>query len=115
MKRILFLAALCGGWALHGHAQGLGTWIDQLAALRTLEQTVQSGNRSVTSGLGTIGDIQSDEYQLHSAYYGSLATVNPAVADDPKMGELRSLLTELFQALNARLDYWRKQEPIVQP
>jgi hypothetical protein len=115
MKRLLLFVALCGGWALHGHAQGLGTWIEQLAALRTLEQTVQTGYRTATNGLGTIGGIQNDEYQLHSAYYQSLATVNPAIANDPTTAELRDLLAGLIQALNARLAYWRKQEPIAQP
>lgn len=115
MKRIFFLGALIGGWALCGHTQGLSTWIEQLAALRTIERTVQSGYRIATNGLQTIGDFQRDEYQLHSTYYGSLATVNPAVANDPKTAELRSLLNGLIQALNVRLAYWRKQEPIVQP
>ena len=115
MTRILVLIALLGGWATVGHAQGLGVWIEQLAALRTLEQTVQTGYRTATKGLQTIGDIQGDEHQLHSTYYASLGTVNPAVANDPKTAELRSLLNGLIQQLNAQLSYWRKQETIVQP
>ena len=104
-----------GGWAVVGHSQGLGVWIEQLAALRCLEQTVKTGYQTVTKGLQTIGDIQGDEYQLHSTYYTSLGTVNPAVAKDPKTAELRSLLNGLIQQLNVQLNYWRKQEPIAQP
>jgi hypothetical protein len=115
MKRILILGALLGGWAVIGRAQGLGVWIEQLAALRTLEQTVQTGYRTVTSRLKTIGDIRDDEYHLHSAYYTGLATVNPAVANDPKAAELRSLLNGLVQQLTVELSFWRKQEPIAQP
>jgi hypothetical protein len=115
MKRLLLLGAFWGGWALHGHAQGLGTWIEQLVALRTLEKTVQTSYRTMNDGLQTIGGIQSDEYHLHSGYYEGQSTVNPAIANDPTTEELRDLLTGLIQALNAQLAYWRKQEPIVQP
>jgi hypothetical protein len=115
MKRILILGALLGGWAVVGHAQGLGVWIEQLAALRSLEQTTQTCYQTVKNGLQTIGGIQGDEYQLHSTFYASLATVNPAVANDPKTAELRSLLNGMIQQLNLELSFWRKQEPIVQP
>ena len=91
MKRILFSCALCAGWGFTAHCQGLSTWIAELAALRTLEQTIQQGYTTVTHGLGSIGDIRADEYQLHQAYYGGLETVNPAVADDPKTAELTRL------------------------
>ena len=115
MKRILISAALCAGWGLACPAQGLSTWIEQLAALQALEQTVKQGYTTVTHGLQTIGDIRSDEYQLHQGYYGSLETVSPAVADDPKTLELTKLLEQLVQRLNAELDYWRAQTPIDEP
>lgn len=115
MKRLLISGALCAGWALNAHTQGLSTWIEQLAALQTLEQTVKQGYAAVTNGLQTIGNIRADEYQLHQAYYGSLATVNPAVVDDPRTLELTNLLQQLVERLNAELNYWRSRPPIDQP
>ena len=115
MKRFLFSGALCAGCGLACHAQGLSTWIEQLTALQALEQTVKQGYATVTHGLQNIGDIRTDEYQLHQVYYGSLETVNPAVADDPKTVELTKLLQQLVQRLNAELDYWHNQTPIDQP
>ena len=114
MKRILCLAAVWAAAVSTGHAQGLQTSIDELAAFRTLEQTVQSGYHLATTGLTSIGDSKDAEYQLHSAYFGSLSTVSPAVANDPKLGALINRLETLIQELNIQLNYWRQQSPIIQ-
>jgi len=116
MKRILITGALCAGWGLAAHAQqGLSTWLEELAALRALEQTVSQGYKVATGGIRNIGDLRSDEYQLHQAYYGGLETVSPAIADDPKTAELKDLLETLEQRLTSELKYWRNQTPIDQP
>jgi hypothetical protein len=93
----------------------VSTWIAQLAALRTLEQTVQQGYATVKDGLDHIGDVRYTEYQLHSQYYGSLSTVNPAVETDAKTAELVELLSQLVRRLQASLAYWQKQHPVTQP
>ena len=116
MKQLLITGALCAGWGLAAHAQqGLSTWLEELTALRTLEQTVSQGYKIATSGIRNIGDLRSDEYQLHQAYYGGLQTVSPAVADNPKIIELENLLETLEQRLTSELKYWRNQTPIDQP
>ena len=115
MKRLLLAGALCGRGAWGCHAQGVATWVEQLAALWTLEKTVQQGYTTVKDGLTHIGDIRYDEYQLHSQYYGSLSTVNPAISSDPKTEELVAVLSELVQKLRAELAYWQTQQPIDQP
>ena len=115
MTRLLFSCALCAGWALTAQAQGLSTWIQELAALRTLEQTVRQGYTTITTGLGSIGNIRMDEYQLHQDYYGSLEMVSPAVSGNSKTEELTALLQQLVRRLNAELIYWRAQTPIDQP
>jgi hypothetical protein len=115
MKRFLLVGTLfvCRPWV--GHAQGVATWIEQLAALRTLEQTVQQGYTTVKNGLTHIGDIRYDEYELHSQYYGSLATVNPTIRADPKTEGLAALLNRLVQSLQKELAYWQMQQPSDQP
>ena len=114
MKRTLCLAVLCGGCILTTHAQGLQTSIDELAAFRTLQQTVQSGYHLATMGLTSIGAAKDAEYQLHEAFFGQLATVSPAVANDPELGALINRLQTLIQQLTTRLNYWRQQSPIIQ-
>lgn len=114
MKRVMLgTLCVCTGWGCH--AQGVSTRVEQLAALKTLEQTIQQGYTTVTDGLTRIGDIRSDEYQLHSAYYGSLASVNPAIGADPNTGKLVTALNELVQRLQTSLSYWQSQQPIDQP
>jgi len=116
MKRILITGALCAGWGLAAHAQqGLSTWLEELAALRALEQTVSQGYKVATGGIRNIGDLRSDEYQLHQAYYGGLETVSPAIADNPETVKLEDLLEKLEQRLTSELQYWRNQTPIDQP
>ena len=116
MKRLLITGALCAGWGLVTHAQqGLSTWLEELAALRTLEQTVGQGYKIATGGIRNIGDLRSDEYQLHRAYYGGLETVSTAVADNPETVKLEELLETLEQRLTSELKYWRNQTPIDQP
>jgi predicted ATPase len=116
MKKLLITGALCAGWGLVAHAQqGLSTWLEELTALRTLEQTVSQGYKITTSGIRNIGDLRSEEYQLHQAYYGGFETVSTAVADDPKTVELENLLQTLEQRLTSELKYWRNQTPIDQP
>lgn len=115
MTRILLAGLLCVCLPRASHAQGVTTWVEQLAALQTLEQTVQQGYSTVKNGLDNIGTIRYDEYQLHSEYYGSLATVNPTVLNDPKTEELVRLLNQLVQRLQASLAYWQLQQPTYQP
>ena|SRR6185312_4212715 len=115
MTRILLAGMLCVCRPCGSHAQGVTAWIEQLAALRTLEQTVQQGYSTVKSGLTNIGNIRYDEYQLHSQYYSSLATVNPVLLTDPKTEELVKLLSVLVQRLQASQAYWQSQQPIDEP
>ena len=115
MKHLLLAGTLCVCRPWVGHAQGVATWIEQLAALRTLEETVQQGYTTVKNGLTHIGDIRYDEYELHSRYYGSLTTVNPVIQSDPKIVELRTSLTRLVQGLQKELAFWQTQHPIDQP
>ena len=114
MIRVCCIIALCGGLALEGHAQPIRTWIEQLVALRTLENTVQQGYRIAGDGLQTIGVIRADEYRLHADYFGSLDNVKPVVADDPRIQVLRSRLAALIARLQASLEYWQRQ-PILSP
>lgn len=114
MKKIILFGALLGG-ARSSPAQDVTTWLEQLAALNTLQHTVEQGYQSVTTGLQTIGDIKNDEYQLHEAYYGSQATVSPVVINDPDATALRNRLNELIQRLQTELAWWRKQQSITQP
>jgi hypothetical protein len=109
MTRVLLICALCGGLAISLPAQPLSAWIEQLAALRTLQNTLRQGYATVSSGLQTIGDVRGQEFQLHHGYFTSLDGVKPVVLDDPRTEDLRARLVTLMSQLQAALDYWQRQ------
>jgi len=109
MKRILIFCALLGAGGLACHAQTLEVMAEQLAALRTLQQSTTQGYRIMTTGVQNIGQITDGEYQLHQTYFGSLAVVSPAVTDDPRLIALQHLQAQLVQEINTVLAYWRQQ------
>ena len=114
MIRLFLISALCGGLALRGHTQSISTWIEELAALQTLQRTIQDGYRIVTGGIQTIGTIRWREYQLHNGYVDGLDSVRPAIDYDPKVQALRNRLDALERQIRSALDYWQHQ-PILSP
>lgn len=114
MTRLFLISALCGALALRGHAQPITAWIEQVAALQTLQFTVQQGYATVTGGLQIIGDIRYTEFRLHDSYFSSLDSIKPVIDDDPWVQALRSRLAALIAQIRAALDYWQRQ-PILSP
>lgn len=56
----------------------------QIAALEQYESDVKQGYEIAQGGWGGIDNWVKDEFDLHSAYYSSLKTVNPAIKTNPK-------------------------------
>ncbi|WP_419699059.1 hypothetical protein [Mucilaginibacter sp. NFX135] len=56
----------------------------QIAALSQYGNYVKQGYRIAQGGWGDIGNWVKSEFDLHSAYYCSLRTVNPVIKNDPK-------------------------------
>jgi len=56
----------------------------QIAALEQYGSYVKQGYQIAQGGWGGIGNWVKGEFDLHSAYYNSLRTVNPAIKNDPK-------------------------------
>jgi hypothetical protein len=109
MTRIILICALCSGISIRLPAQPLSAWIEQLAALRTLQNTLRQGYATITGGLQAIGDVRGEEYQLHQGYFTSLDGVKPVVLDDPRTENLHARLVTLMSQLQAALDYWQRQ------
>lgn len=56
----------------------------QIAALQQYGSYVKQGYRIAQNGWGSVGNWAKGEFNLHSAYYASLKTVNPAIKNGPK-------------------------------
>jgi hypothetical protein len=62
----------------------------QIAALEQYGLYVKQGYQIAQGGWGSIGNQVKGEFDLHSAYYNSLKTVNPAIKNDPKTDSIVS-------------------------
>jgi hypothetical protein len=77
----------------------------QIAALEQYGSYVKQGYQITQGGWGGIGNWVKGEFDLHSAYYNSLKTVNPAVKYDPKADSILTdarLITQQFDHLSGR-------------
>jgi len=91
MQKKLFGAVLLG---LAGCARGQGTTVtmlQQIAALQTYARVAQQGYQATEQGLATIRAIRQGEFDLHTLFFHSLSTVNPAVKDMPAVSAIQVL------------------------
>jgi hypothetical protein len=75
----------------------------QIAALEQYGLYVKQGYQIAQGGWGSIGNQVKGEFDLHSAYYNSLKTVNPAIKNDPKTDSIVSyaqLIPQQFDHLD---------------
>lgn len=109
MKQILLATATVLVLTVPSTAQSVTTAIEQLAALRALDKTLQQGYRTLTTGLNTIGSIRLDEFGIHKGYIARLDAVQPPVSSDQRLLALRAQLTKLRVQLQSSIEYWQHQ------
>ncbi|MDO6431565.1 hypothetical protein Q4E93_13250 [Flavitalea sp. BT771] len=115
MKRVLWVL-LCMGLGFVGNAQTFAEWFKQnstrrkyygkqIAALQMYIGQVEKGYQLVESGLGTIRDIKSGEYNMHNAFYTALGEINPSIRNLAEVIEIAALqvaIVERFTGVLAR-------------
>jgi len=80
-------------------AQGISDWFqqkkedleylgNQIAALQVYISDVEKGYKVVQDGLKVIGEIKNGEFNLHSIFFSSLKSINPAVAKYSKVADI---------------------------
>ncbi|EHQ26173.1 hypothetical protein [Mucilaginibacter paludis] len=74
--------------------------LQQIAALQVYTGFLEKGYTIAKSGLGTIKDITSGEFDLHSLYISSLKRVNPVIRNDKRVDRILSMQTELLKRFN---------------
>jgi hypothetical protein len=96
-----FLMVFLGSWFLllgsaeRSEAQTFAEWFSQkktlikyltqqIVALEQYSSYVKQGYHISQNGLGSIGGWVKGEFDMHSAYYSSLRTVNPQIKSNPK-------------------------------
>jgi len=114
------LVACLGSWFLilgsteRSCAQTFAEWFSQkktqikyltqqIAALEQYQGYVKQGYHIAQNGWGGIGNWVKGEFDLHSAYYSSLKTVNPTIRNNPKADSIvtyAQLIPQQFDHLN---------------
>lgn len=70
--------------------------IKQIAELKIYLKAVKKGYSIAKEGLTIIGDIKDRDLNLHTAYFRSLETVNPAVSGNEKVEDIIALQKEIM-------------------
>lgn len=122
MKKMM-MAAFCLAGALPGRAQTSAEWFDQnatrkryneeqIAELGTFIMVAEKGYSIVESGLSTIKGIKAGEFNLHSNFYASLESINPAIGNMGEMAEIIALQLATVERVNTALARYRQNGSI---
>lgn len=71
--------------------------LQQIAALQVYIGYVEKGYTIARQGLNTISDIKKGEFSLHTNYFNSLKTVNPAIRNYAKVAEIIALQVRIIK------------------
>jgi hypothetical protein len=96
---------------IEGNAQGLSNIFNQKAAdLKSVAKQIallqlyigwiQKGYSIARSGLNTIGEIKRGDFNLHSVFFSSLSSVNPAIRKYYKVGRVIDLVLSIQKQLS---------------
>jgi hypothetical protein len=122
MKKIM-MAAFCLAGGMPGRSQTYAEWFDQnatrkqyneqqIAALGTFITVAEKGYSIVESGLSTIKGIKTGEFNLHSNFYASLESINPAIGNMGEIAEIVSLQLATAERINAALSRYEQNDAI---
>jgi 5-methylcytosine-specific restriction endonuclease McrBC GTP-binding regulatory subunit McrB len=91
------------------HAQNFEEWfnqkqtrikymLQQVAANKFYIDYIQKGYRIAQSGLQTISDIRHGDFNLHSAFFNALSTVNPKIKNLAKVVDIIAFQIQIIKA-----------------
>ena len=118
MKKMM-IGVFCLAGGMPGRAQTSAEWFDQnatrkqyneqqIAALGTFITVAEKGYSIVESGLSTIKGIKVGEFNLHSNFYASLESINPAIGNMGEIAEIVSLQLATAERINATLSRYEQ-------
>lgn len=75
--------------------------LEQLIALKIYASYLKKGYDIVGSGISTVKDIKNGEFSLHSTFFSSLKSVNPAIRKNAKIASIISLQISIVKAFKS--------------
>ena len=79
--------------------------IQQIAAFKIYLGYVQKGYSIAKKGLNTIENIKKGDFNLHSDFFGSLQSVNPAIRKYSKVADIIALQVKIIQTYKSTYKY----------
>lgn len=74
--------------------------LNQIVALSAYLKVAKKGYEVARVGWNLVGDIQDDEFSLHTDYFGSLKAIHPIVSDYPIALEILKVHRQINRELN---------------
>jgi outer membrane murein-binding lipoprotein Lpp len=116
--KLAAMATMCLLLAEAASAQTWDEWFEQkktqiaylekqIAELQIYIVDLEKGYQVVQKGLQVIHDIKQGDFNLHSAYFASLSSVNPAVGNSSTVTGCQSLISQIstqVQQLSAKVN-----------
>lgn len=74
--------------------------LEQIAALKVYAGYVEKGYTIVSSGLETVKDFKSGEFNLHQTFFNSLKSISLAIQKNEKIAQIISIQLSIAKAFN---------------
>jgi hypothetical protein len=110
MKKVLLgLMFIVGGMTASAQMNSILKQLgEQIAELQAYLQVVEKGYQIAEDGLHTIRDIKNGEFNLHSVFFSSLASVSSTVANMAEVTEIISLQASMIRQFSSKLNSYRQ-------
>ncbi|MFD2871937.1 hypothetical protein ACFS5N_05625 [Mucilaginibacter ximonensis] len=119
MKKIIFLVLLAQG----AKAQFLGGFFSQQSDKEKLMLTqiaeydvylhaLKTGYTITQAGLNTAQQLKGGTFNLHTAYFKSLAQVNPVVSNNPKGKAIISVAAKIGTVFSTEVSFQQQQKQL---
>ena len=111
MKNIVVATALLLSTASKGAAQTAGQIqqeIQQVAAYEVYIKDAEKGYSIVENGIHTVAQFKNGTFNLHSAFFSSLASINPSVKSYAEVAEIILLQIAIVQTFQSGISSFQQ-------
>jgi hypothetical protein len=90
------------------HATQLKNLAQQIAGLQLYIQDLEKGYKIVEGGINAMQSFKGGEFNLHSVFFSSLASINPSIQSMAEVAEVVSLQLSIMELFRGRLTTYQQ-------
>jgi hypothetical protein len=106
MRQILFGVILMASGLTLQAQDDIQEMLQQIIVLDDYVGSSEKGYLLAERDIDTISDITGDEFELHQAFFNSLGTVDPAVANTPGIADINNMNRMILRQLSTSLNQY---------